>query len=390
MNLTSLLDKLNAEHEQAPLRVRPSATKRKDDNDDDDSSGEANGNLGRPLNVFEDGNTVFGAGRSEASEASDSGSASASSLASTAAKRTRKRMRPPPGLLPPAPAPAPAAAGQHQPPQPPPGLARQPARTLDNEDNSDGLADEIQWSKTRPEPDWVTTPEAQIFRRLVNGEPQPPERCVGCCYERGDSFAIHYDHWRQLNAMITGKFRRMDRLQMAREIKKFFDKHIFGPTQPPNPIPEGCVPVPPWDLATILEHYEHHDSHPAMRRIKRGEQLSKLIDRFYEENMCYNPRSRSGRFMVDSNGNRRIRVHGDSLRNYLALCAAEERLDKLQGRDQIGGAEEDIRPFVQLEGRKFVLDNVAGFDCTAPDAQMGGAAQGSTVSGQGRKKRAFG
>ncbi len=154
--------------------------------------------------------------------------------------------------------------------------------------------------------------------------------------------------------MIAGKFRRMDRLQMAREIKKFFDKHIRGPTLPPNPVPEGCVPVPEWDLATILEHFEQHDSHPAMKRIKRSEQLSRIIDRMYAENMCYNPRSRAGRFMIDSTGKRRVRVHGASLRDFLAVCAAEERLEKLLGRDQAGG-EDDIRPFLQLEGRKFVV-----------------------------------
>ena len=122
-----------------------------------------------------------------------------------------------------------------------------------------------------------------------------------------------------------------------------------------------------------------------MKRVKRCEQLNRIIDHLYEENLCYNPRDKSGHFMTDKEGKRRVRLHGDGIRGFLAFLAAEERLDKLQKQDQ--GVEEDIRAFLHVEGKKFVLDNVAGFDCTAPDAQHGGAAQGSTVSGQGNKKK---
>lgn len=358
MNIDAFLKKFS---DTQPLRVKPSTQARSDGEDD---SSESSRGFGKgALDVSDDGNTVLGARRRN-SDSSD-GSASSSSSDAPRKKRTAR------------------APVQEQAPAP-----RQPARTLGTDEASEDGVDEIQWSKMRPEPDWVTTPQTQVFRRLVGGSPQPPERCVGCRYSRGDSYAIQYEHWHRLNNMITGKCRRMDRLQMMVEIKEFFDKFIRNPTLPPNPIPDGCTPIPEWDLPTIVAHFEYHDAHPVLRCIKRAEQLAVLRDLIFEENLCYNPRTRTGRFMIDGHGNRRVRVNNESLRNYLALCAAEEKNDKLLGRDRGGGGgDEDIAPFLPYNGRKFVIENVAGFDCTAPDAQMGGAAQGGTVSGQGGKRR---
>lgn len=245
----------------------------------------------------------------------------------------------------------------------------------------------IQYARQKLEPHWVTNPSTRLKCNLF-GKPQPRNQCVACLYFMENSPIISQARVRELRELIRGKYRRCDIIAMVEMIYEFYEKHIRGKFSDPEKRPDGIEgPLPPWEKATILEHYEDHDPDFMTRRRKRIDQLNKIMDDHVKFRMYYRPQTRGGEDMLDEDGNPIEVPHPDSTKQFVSMLMTEGRL---YGQDpkrallsgEGGDYDVDIGDF-QYDPKRMNVDDAHMLDGTAPTSDTGGAGVGGTVSGQG-------
>lgn len=271
-------------------------------------------------------------------------------------------------------------------PAPAPGVRVAGCRGPDNENALDDadIPPVKKWARIRPEKEWAPDPSAEA-RYARFGAPAPPEDCFGCAYARSDSDRLEFKRFQDIDNMMSKLYSSAAIEALAVEVEKFYNAHYYKPSLRLS-AKYGRKPLPIWNAATIIAHYEVHNNDFMFRRMKRLRQTDEMIDSIVENTTYVWARHKNGELMLDSRGNPVRRPDPDSVAMFCQMSRLEAALYGQNPKTAILSTRaesitKEARPALSLEGKTFTTNDGALFTGRTPLSFRGDAGKGATVGG---------
>lgn len=115
------------------------------------------------------------------------------------------------------------------------------------------------------------------------GEPQHRRRCFGCRYVgENKGPAMQHERIKEVFDLIRDGMGKTDPMALALEVHVLYTEIATKVNASRN---RGVDPLPPWEPATILAHFRHHNTDPQMQLWLRIDRLQKLMKLMEEESL---------------------------------------------------------------------------------------------------------
>lgn len=130
------------------------------------------------------------------------------------------------------------------------------------------------------------------------GEPQHRRRCFGCRYVgENKGPAMQSERLKEVFDLVRDSWGKMDPVALVLETHDLYTEIA---TEVNASRGHGEDPLPPWEPATIMAHFKHHNTDPQMQLWLRIDRLQKIAKLMEEESLVKINR-RTGKRTIDRN-----------------------------------------------------------------------------------------